>query len=274
MSPASDQTAQHDGTKAAMGGLVLCPLDLDQPGLKILDSGTGDGYWLQDLLATFPRLRDGTLVGTDVTAAKFPENGVQPPISLQIQSITQPWPPEWKHSFDLVHQRLVLGACGNFPYETAIRNLAKLVKPGGWIQLVEPDQTCGVQDGPAMRDFIALVTWVFERMGGHARYAYHVKQWLQDAGVVDVEERSIPNFLGALVPDADLARRTARWTADAMMPLLKYTQAYDGPTPIPRKELQTLVLRLHEELLTRGGLYPLRVLYGRMPLTQEQESVD
>ncbi|KAK8119956.1 uncharacterized protein PG998_004582 [Apiospora kogelbergensis] len=182
MGTTSDQTAQHEGSKAAMGGLIVCPVDLDRPGMRVLDSGTGDGYWLQDLLGTYPRLVDGTLVGTDVTAAKFPKHGAPQPISLQIQSITQPWPSEWKHSFDLVHQRLVLGACGSFPHATAVRNLAELVKPGGWIQLIEPDQTCGIQDGPAMRDFIKLVTWVFERMGGHARYAYDVKRWLLDAG--------------------------------------------------------------------------------------------
>lgn len=81
-----------------------------------------------------------------------------------------------------------------------------------------------------MRDFITLVTVVFEHMGGHVRYAYDVKQWLQQAGMVDVEERSIPLFLGASISDQDLARRTARSTADAMIPMLKYLESKHCPS--------------------------------------------
>lgn len=154
--------------------------------------------------------------------AKFPKDSLPSSIYLQIQSITEPWPEEWKGTFDLVQQRLTLGACGTFPHGQAVKNLAELVKPGGWIQLIEPDQTCGVKDGPAMNDFITLVTWVFDMMGGGARYAYDIKQWLQEAGLVNVKELSIPLFLGASVSDKGLAERTARSTADAMLPLLKY----------------------------------------------------
>ncbi|KAH6657450.1 S-adenosyl-L-methionine-dependent methyltransferase [Truncatella angustata] len=261
----SDTTAQHDAIREVMGGLVVCPIDLETPGLRILDSGTGDGYWLQDLLARTPGLKEATLVGTDVTNVKFPEDGTAGPITFQLQSITEPWPDEWHGSFDLVQQRLVLGACGKYPFATAIKSLADLVKPGGWVQLIEPDQTCGVEDGPAMRDFITLVTWVFEQMGGHTRYAYDVKHWLEDAGIVDVEERSVPLFLGAKILDEDLAKRTARSTADAMLPLLSFLERKGGDPPLSGDELKMLVPRLNDELLARGGFYPLRVITGRAP---------
>ncbi|RYP43673.1 hypothetical protein DL768_009791 [Monosporascus sp. mg162] len=261
----NDTTAQHDAIRTAMGGLIVCPIDLEKPNLRILDSGTGGGYWLQDLLERNPQLREGTLVGTDVTNVRFPKGGVAPLISLQTQSITEPWPQEWKGNFDLVQQRLVLGACGSFPFAEATKNLAELVRPGGWIQMIEPDQICGIDDGPAMRDFITLVTWVFEDMGGNARYAYDMKRWVQEAGIVDVEERSVPLFLGAKNPDPDLAKRTARSSADAMVPLLKYLEVKGGSPPMSPDGLKTLVSRLYEELLERGGLYPIRVVYGRAP---------
>lgn len=184
---------------------------------------------MEDLLERHPQLQRATLIGTDISEAKFPKTKAPTPIHLEIQSITSPWPKEWHGTFDLVQQRLVLGACGSFPFGEAIKNLAGLLKPGGWIQLIEPDQTCGVADGPAMCQFIELVTWVIEAMGGHTRYASSIKQWLRDAGVVDVEERSIPLFLGALNPDRDLAERTARSTADAMIPLIRYAE---GDVPI------------------------------------------
>ncbi|KAI3326351.1 S-adenosyl-L-methionine-dependent methyltransferase [Xylariaceae sp. AK1471] len=260
----NDTTAQHDAIREVMGGLVVCPIDLGTPGMRILDSGTGDGYWLLDLVSRHPTLKDATLMGTDITDAKFPKNEDSATVSFHVQSITKPWPQEWKRGFDLVQQRLVLGACGSFPFAESIKNLTELVKPDGWIQLIEPDQTCGVGDGPAMRDFITLVSWVFENMGGHVRYAYDIKGWLQEAGMVDIEERSIPLFLGAGIPDQELARRTARSTADAMIPLLKYLEVKGGPPPLPQDALDSLVSRLYEELLEKGGLYPLRVIYGRV----------
>ena len=145
------------------------------------------------------------------------------PICLEIRSITCPWPKELHGSFDPVQQRLVLGACGGFPFSEAIKNLAELVKPGGCIQLIEPDQTSGIPDGPVMGQFIELVTWVFEAVGGHTRYPYG-KKWLREAGVVDVEERSIPLFLGAQNKESNLVARNARSTADAMILLIRYVE--------------------------------------------------
>ncbi|KAI1823900.1 S-adenosyl-L-methionine-dependent methyltransferase [Xylaria intraflava] len=262
----NDTTAQHDVIREAMGGLITCPIDLRKQGIRVLDSGTEDGYWLQDLASRYPIATDATLVGTDITDFKIRKNLDASSITFQIQSITSPWPQEWKRSFDLVHQRLVLGACGGFPFAEAIKNLSGLVKPGGWIQLVEPDQTCGISDGPAMRDFITLVTAVFEHMGGHVRYAYGIKTWLEEAGMVDIEERGIPLFLGAAIPDENLAKRTAWSTANAMLPLLKYFEMKGCPPPIPQDALDTIVPRLHDELLTKGGFYPLRVIHARVPM--------
>ncbi|KAI0392799.1 S-adenosyl-L-methionine-dependent methyltransferase [Xylariaceae sp. FL0594] len=282
-----DATAQHDAIRQVMGGLVVCPIDITQPGIRILDSGTCDGYWLQDLVNCYSlRKHDAVLIGTDITDAKFPSSSQNtyttttttaadenngdtslPAITFQLQSISQPWPEDWNGTFDLVHQRLVLGGCGAaIPFGQAVRNLAALVRPGGWVQLVEPDQTCGVRDGPAMNNFLTLVTWVFEDMGGHARYAYGIAAWLREAGFEDVREESVPLFLGrAIRGDEELARRTARSTADAMVPLLKYVEKSGKNPPLCREELDTLVSRLHDELMENGGLHPLRVIYGRAP---------
>lgn len=39
----NDTSAQHDAIREAMHGLLVCPVDIEKPGLRILDSGTGDG---------------------------------------------------------------------------------------------------------------------------------------------------------------------------------------------------------------------------------------
>lgn len=45
-------------------------------------------------------------------------------------------PAEWKSSFDLVHQRLAPAASGPIQNQI-VGSLGGLVRPGGWIQLIE-----------------------------------------------------------------------------------------------------------------------------------------
>jgi hypothetical protein len=51
--------------------------------------------------------------------------------------MTEPWPVQWHGTFDLVHSRMALPRVGLYPLDDVVRNLVDLVKPGGWIQLVE-----------------------------------------------------------------------------------------------------------------------------------------
>ena len=130
--------AQHDLCKAAHGGLVQCLIDLTLPNLRILDSGTADGYWLYDLLQENPALESAELIGTDI--APFKEGTFERPGNLKLvkQDMLAEWPKEWQGSFDFVHQRNAMANTGN--EETAIetiRKLIRLVKPGGYIQIVD-----------------------------------------------------------------------------------------------------------------------------------------
>ena len=134
--------AQHLLYKLSLG-LVLAPLDLQQPNLRVLDSGTADGYWLADLASHLSP--DASLIGTDIatydTHIKLPSN-----VELLMQNIKHSWPVDWQGSFDLVHQRLVLSNVADHTAATqAIYRLIELVKPGGWIQLDES----AVLEGPS-----------------------------------------------------------------------------------------------------------------------------
>ena len=118
--------AQHDLCKAAHGGLVQCPIDLSRPNLRILDSGTADGYWLYDLLQENPALKTAELIGTDI--APFKEGTFERPsnIKLMRQDMLAEWPKEWEGSFDFVHQRNAMANTGN--WETGVQTMRKLIK--------------------------------------------------------------------------------------------------------------------------------------------------
>ncbi|KAJ9610428.1 hypothetical protein H2200_005205 [Cladophialophora chaetospira] len=148
--------AQSDLVTAAFGALVLCPVDLAIPSLRILDSGTADGLFLTQIRSLLADPESATLVGTDI--APF-ENNVSKPeyIDWQKQDVNTEWPADWTGTFDFVHQRAVLSNTGTFDRAVqATTRLSRLVKPGGWIQIVDshmPDEKFDATDPPSLRMF-------------------------------------------------------------------------------------------------------------------------
>ncbi|MCJ1434632.1 hypothetical protein MMC27_004001 [Xylographa pallens] len=120
----------------------------------------------------------------------------------------------------------------------AVAHLTELVRPGGWIQLIEAENLIGEEDGPAMHDFLKLMKDVFTAMGAKVTMARHVRNWLE--GIVNVQERM------------------CIW--EQRMQTLALPS---GPPSLSEVELETLVSRLKAELSTRGANYPLRVIWGR-----------
>jgi SAM-dependent methyltransferase len=194
---------QHDVIKDEMGQLVLAPIDLSAP-LRILDSGTADGTWIRDLSASTAPVQH-TFVGTDVDPSNFPKEQSANQ-TYQVQDINKPWPGEWNESFDFVHQRLVLNAAGP-AQQQAVQSVLALVKPGGWIQLLEATNEVPEQNGPAMRDLDALMKSVFNAVGSNLRLTDELPAWLKAAGLVDIEDRIVTMKLGAMNPDPELGKR-------------------------------------------------------------------
>ncbi|KAL6856543.1 hypothetical protein J3F83DRAFT_769709 [Trichoderma novae-zelandiae] len=108
----------------ALGGsLILCPLDTSRKGLRILDSATADGHFLTLVRKQLAHPETAELVGTDIAD--------YPPLDL-------PDNIKWEAYFDFVHQRTALAITGDMDRAVdTVRRLIALLKPGGWIQLVD-----------------------------------------------------------------------------------------------------------------------------------------
>ena len=118
---------------------ILAPIDLSQASIAILDSGTADGYFLYATIQHLKHADSAELIGTDITDYP-PSYEVPEGVSLKLmkQNIHDAWPAEWINKFDLVHQRAVMANAGG--YEKAVditRRLLELVKPGGYLQIVD-----------------------------------------------------------------------------------------------------------------------------------------
>lgn len=191
---------------------ILAPINLAKPGLRILDSGTADGLFLRGIqpLLTEPF----TLLGYDVMQSFFPST-VPPHTAFAIHDIAQPWRAELQGTCDLVHQRFTIpgGTLKARPQEI-VHNLCQLVKPGGWIQLVEMDVT-GTVHGPAMRDAWAVTGAFLTAAGAGTDYAKNMAGWLQQEGFENVQDERVDLDVGARSKDAEWATRSTKILVEA-----------------------------------------------------------
>ncbi|RYP21126.1 hypothetical protein DL765_002415 [Monosporascus sp. GIB2] len=168
----------------ALGGkLLLCPLDLSRPGLRILDSATANGHFLYSLRSELADPESAELIGTDILP--FDTIGLPPNITLSKQDIHAEWPSDWAGTFDLVHQRTALTVTGTRERAVdAVRRLILLAKPGGWVQLVDgwmPSDEIQQNDPPATK-LMKVMQFCLKKMGFDATIGKEAGEILADAG--------------------------------------------------------------------------------------------
>ena len=73
--------------------------------------------------------------GIDIASRLFPQT-YPPNIELSIESITS-LPADWSRTFAYVHQRLLLAALTIDMWKSALAEIFRVLKPGGWVELVE-----------------------------------------------------------------------------------------------------------------------------------------
>ncbi|KAF2686349.1 hypothetical protein K458DRAFT_430195 [Lentithecium fluviatile CBS 122367] len=256
---------------ATNGALVFAPIDFSRP-VKVLDSGTADGTWLLDLRANLSALPDGAshvFIGTDMNPAPLPTDP-PPDVTFQVQDINKPWPEGLTDSFDLVHQRLsLLGAGPNA--QLAVHRLCGLVRPGGWIQLIEatmvfPEDVVSAEATPAFWDLLRLMRGVAEHMGAAWLIGDTLREHLEAEGFVDVQEREIVLKMGRTNPDEALARNGVVSCGMAVEGLAAFAKGFPAEKqPLEMERYGTLKADLVRELSEKGAVFPLKAVWARRP---------
>ncbi|PPJ52125.1 hypothetical protein CBER1_10399 [Cercospora berteroae] len=133
--------AQHELSKLAFGSLVAEAVTLDGSEMRVLDVGTGDGYWLYDLRSQLYDPENADLVGTDGTIMPAEQRPftIPPNMRFLAQSPRDDWPNDIHGYFDLVHwQNVISSSEGSFEKAVEItERLLRLLKSGGTLLLVD-----------------------------------------------------------------------------------------------------------------------------------------
>jgi hypothetical protein len=179
--------------------------------------------------------------------------------------MTEDWPQEWQGYFDVVHSRMALPGVGITSLESAVKNLIALVKPGGWIQLVEMEWN-DWNVGPEGKIFRAAVKDLFSAVSGGQGVDLREKliPMFKEAGLVNIDCEIITTPFGAraseqirAVSEASLfATATGVSTTTKMLP----------PISIPREQLDAMPEKVLAEAKQLGWECKHFVLWAQKPL--------
>ncbi|KIK96226.1 hypothetical protein PAXRUDRAFT_826169 [Paxillus rubicundulus Ve08.2h10] len=103
-----------------------------QERCRVLDLGTGGGFWAIDLADEFP---EAEVIGVDlapIQPREVPEN-----CFFELCDLDQWYLPYPSGHFDVVHARFMHTGIENYP--RFLREIARMLRPGGVVILIEPD---------------------------------------------------------------------------------------------------------------------------------------
>lgn len=157
---------------------------------RIADIATGTAAWLLDVAREHPSAQCD---GFDISLAQAPPAAWLPPnVSLHKWDFYEKPPDEARGKYDVVHIRLVILVIGNGDLVPVLRNLALLLKPGGWLQWDEVDTGDAVVAHPAEEGKTEALERMAARMKAHAMgasaWVVKLPETMREVGgFVDVE---------------------------------------------------------------------------------------
>ncbi|KAG0133499.1 S-adenosyl-L-methionine-dependent methyltransferase [Tuber indicum] len=183
------QEAQHEIFKLVFDRKLIFP-PVHNPG-KILDCGYGSGSWATDVAMKYPHC---DVIGVDISHHMMPDDP-PPNLILQVDDLNEPFTFH-SNEFDFIHSRNVVTGINNGRWPSYVRDCARVLKPGGWLQMIEiyhnvQSDNGTMTDGHALRELSTKFLSASEN-SKDLRAPLALESFMQSAGMVDVAGRMIP----------------------------------------------------------------------------------
>ena len=169
---------------------------------------------MRDLAHDFPKAQ---FTGFDLTTSFFP-SPAPPHTAFVQQDIHSAFSAAYDAYFGLVHQRLVLLAAGP-DLSAIIARLARLVSPGGYLQLGEGWMRPRAENGDGVNGFIQILGDMCELMGGDPDYWGRLPSLLEQNGFEGIQSRDFDGVWGPKARDRELSRKQTEYNRQAIVML-------------------------------------------------------
>lgn len=193
--PADDQEInrldfQHYMLRHTLRGNYAAPIT--NPS-SILDVGAGTGRWAMEMATLYPQ---ANVLGVDITptAPEATQGEIPANCAFTVGNILEglSFPDA---SFDFVHMRLLLFAIPEARWPDVTRELARVTRPGGWVELVETGPQ--KNGGPAMDQIVEWITQASLRRGVNPLLGPNIPGFLTQAGMTNLVAREVRLPVGA-----------------------------------------------------------------------------
>lgn len=273
----SRMDVQFSVIRAAQNGrLFFSPVANPKEVTNVLDVGTGTGIWAIEVADSniFP---DAKITGIDLSPIQprdVPEN-----VFFEVQDCSDS---SWERphaSFDLVYARCLFGSLTD--YAQFLITSRKYLKPGkGWMECCElnPQPFCDDSTMTPEWTFAKWESWLdygTNRAGRPVRVAEKLKQWMIDAGYVDVHE-----VVGKIPIGSWPAKKTLKAIGREWSHLVAETlaaasyQIFSRELNMTREQIEVFLADTRHSLQNRKvhAYHKIISVYGRRPSAEEERS--
>ncbi len=250
---------QHFILRQAFRGNYAAPIGTPA---SILDVGAGTGRWGREMATLFP---DANVIGLDIKETAVDD---QQPAGAQTDLLPANYSfvpgnileglPFADATFDFTHQRLLFFAIPSDRWQFVANELARVTRPGGWVEVVEG--AYGYDPiGPAAQRIADAMLPAMLRRGIDPRNSALLDQFLAGAGLQAIQTQV------AKLPVGDWGGRLGKLVATDVMSFSQAAKPLllaQGMTESEVAELLTTMRRECEEL---RSTWPFYIAYGRRP---------
>jgi ubiquinone/menaquinone biosynthesis C-methylase UbiE len=250
---------QHFLLRLALKGNYIAPI---RDPRDILDAGCGTGRWAMEMAQTFP---SANVVGLDVVP---PVQDTGHILGYGLEGTPENYAfvegdlckgiPFADRSFDFVHMRLLFGAIPADQWPFVVGELARVLRPGGWVQLLEAYPI--PNGGPMLKRWQYWADQMSKRTGVNFTIGPQLGELLRHAGVRDVQQQRLDFPVGkwggrlGVMMEKDLISMVR----GVKFPMVKMGIA----TP---EEYDRVSEAIIPEIATEQEIFPFYVAYGRKP---------
>ncbi|KAF7295427.1 S-adenosyl-L-methionine-dependent methyltransferase [Mycena indigotica] len=255
---------QHDAVKHMYEDrIILAPVEFNEEA-KVLDIGTGSGTWAVELATNTPYI--------EITAIDI-EAGCLPPVlpenvKFQLGTVLE-LPKKWDNRFSLVHQRCLLLGLEREKWLVALKEIYRVLQPGGWVQLGEPKlwpRDYKDYDRPCTEKLATILRAVADSKNFYADCAEDLGRMLQAVGFTNIKGEIRRQGIGAWAGEQGVAWR--KNLADVFNGIETSAMDEGGFGLVNSVEEYDLLLEGFEEECdkVRGGGWEFIIYYAQKPL--------